>query len=1076
VKVSRLQVSLLGHLQIRVGSRTTLRLPTRKAAALLAYLAVRPGHRHPRPVLATLLWGDTGEEQARANLRHELYTLRRAFGARAAVLQMDARDVWIEPDAVETDLGRFEQAVRDGGEHLGTAIDLYRGEILEGFTLREDAFESWLRGERERVRGLVLDALEQRLAASAGAGRIDEALALGARSLAIDPLRESVHRALMRVHAAQGGRAAAARQYQACIDVLKRDLGTAPDPETTRLYQELMAGPPRMVQPRPSRRERPSRAPVSAGPPLIGRGAEMARIARLVDDAVAGQGGVLVLSGDAGIGKTRLVDELCARAAGARVVIGHCYQSHRDFVLGAWIEALRSSVVDDGAALAAVGVPYRAELASLIPELADAGAPTVSAGPLRLFEAVGRIVDFWTAAAPLVLVLEDLQWADDMTLRLFTFLARRVTAARLLLVGTIRDEEPESRQRFDPWLTELARSRVLQAIALAPLDRENADALVRHMATISRRRVDDDLLRAVWQTSEGNPLIVVEIMRAYGEGALDPRAPGHAVPEPVRALIRQRLDRLDAPTRRVLEIAAVIGRPFELRLLQAAADADTPVTLDHVEDLVRRRMLDDGAGGLDFSHDRVREVTRAAIVPTRRRVLHGQVAAALETLYADRLDDHAHALAVHHREVGAWERAARCFCHAGRVAVLRGANRPAVACYEDAFDALTRMPDTSERLMLGIDARIGCGQALLPLGEGDRLARYVAEAQAMCERLEDHRRLVDVLALATRNAILWKTPTDVLAAAERAYAVGQRSTEPEQVGDTGFCLAIGASFVGDEQRAVAIARGLIERGLDVTRSGAVFTAPREVQLRGVMAYCLAELGDLVEAREVGTAAVELGERLQRPFALIMASMALGLVSLRAHDARAAEAAFERATAQGRSAGFAMFAETAPAGLAIARAHLGRADEAIVDLERLVEETSGPTTRLWITYPSLWLAEAYLLAGRTADARRQANASLVLAKARGERTREGWALWLIGESMGRAGETASAQTCLEAALAIAHAGSLRPLEAHCHVGLARAHARAGERALARDAMAAAQRLVDALHLPAALVDVDQALLR
>jgi hypothetical protein len=285
-------------------------------------------------------------------------------------------------------------------------------------------------------------------------------------------------------------------------------------------------------------------------------------------------------------------------------------------------------------------------------------------------------------------------------------------------------------------------------------------------------------------------------MRAYGEGILDPRVPGSAVPESVRALISQRLDHLAVPARRALEIAAVIGRPFELRLLQIAGGADAPVTLDHVEDLVRCGMLDDRPTGLDFSHDRVREVTRAAIVPPRRRALHGQVAAALEALYGERLDDHAHALAVHHREVGAWEQAVRYFCRAGRVAVLRGANRPAIACYEDALDALTRLPDTTERLMLAIDARIGGGQALLPLGDGDRLGRFVAEALAMCERLEDHHRLADVLALATRNAILWKAPTDVLEAAERAYAVGQRSTDPEQVGDTGFCLAIGASFVG----------------------------------------------------------------------------------------------------------------------------------------------------------------------------------------------------------------------------------------------------------------------------------------
>jgi hypothetical protein len=696
----------------------------------------------------------------------------------------------------------------------------------------------------------------------------------------------------------------------------------------------------------------------------------MARLARLVDDTAAGIGRVVVISGEAGVGKTRLVDELCARARdeGARVVIGHCYQSHRDFVLGAWIELLRTSLVGDAAALAAAGAPYRAELASLLPEVAEAGESSASAEPMRLFEAVGRVVDHWAAAAPLTLVLEDMHWADDMTLRLFTTVARRVAGARVLMVATMRDEEPEYRQCLEPVIAELTRAGMMDALPVSALSRESADALVRILAAGSDRATEAEVLDAIWHAGEGNPLAVVETMRAFEEGTLDARAAGAPVAEPVRILIRQRLDRLEAPTRRVLEAAAVIGRPFELRLLQAASGVDATVALDHVEELVRRRMLDDRPSGLDFSHDRIREVTLAAMLPTRRRAIHGVVATALESLYADRLDDHVDALAVHCREVGAWDQAARYFCRAGHVAG-RGANQQSITWYEEGFAAISRMPDTAERLTLAIDPRIGCGQALLPVREVDRLGRYVVEAEAMCERLEDHRRLVDVLALKMRHALMCKAPPDVLAAAEQARAAGARSTDPEQVGDAGFCLVMAASFVGDERRAVSTGRGLIERGLDVTRPGAFFTAPREVQLRAVMAPCLAELGDLDEARELASAAVALGEARQRPYALMVATMTRGFVLLRANDAQGAADTFERATSLGQSAGYAVFAQTAQAGPALARARLGPADPQVPVLEALVQGAPQGASRLWVTYPSLWLAEAYLLAGRFDDASR-----------------------------------------------------------------------------------------------------------
>jgi hypothetical protein len=208
---------------------------------------------------------------------------------------------------------------------------------------------------------------------------------------------------------------------------------------------------------------------------------------------------------------------------------------------------------------------------------------------------------------------------------------------------------------------------------------------------------------------------------------------------------------------------------------------------------------------------------------------------------------------------------------------------------------------------------------------------------------------------------------------------------------------------------------------------------------------------------------------------MVATMTRGFVLLRANDAQGAADTFERATSLGQSAGYAVFAQTAPAGLALARARLGPANQQVPVLEALVLGAPQGASRLWVTYPSLWLAEAYLLAGRFDDASRQAGATVAQAKARGERTIEGWALWTLGEATRRRDDagTRSALARYEEALALAAASGLRPLQAQCHVGLARSHARTGARARARQAMAAARDLFRAIHLPGALAEADEA---
>ena len=238
--MSDIDLRLLGGFEACTRSGAALSFPTKKTQALLAYLAVNPGKRHSRSSLASLLWGNSGDDQARASLRQTLTYLRKSLapgGSGTIVAQGDS--VYVEPTAIEVDAARLESLITRGGvEALERALDLYRGEFLEGVDLRDPEFNDWLREERIRLRNLVIEGSKELLSIQIASDHVSEALKVANRLLTIDPLQEDVHRAIMRLHLCRGERVPALNQYDTCRQVLDRELGIEPDEETERLLSE----------------------------------------------------------------------------------------------------------------------------------------------------------------------------------------------------------------------------------------------------------------------------------------------------------------------------------------------------------------------------------------------------------------------------------------------------------------------------------------------------------------------------------------------------------------------------------------------------------------------------------------------------------------------------------------------------------------------------------------------------------------------------------------------------------------------------------------------------------------------
>ena len=720
-----------------------------------------PGRRHPRDKLATLLWSGTSDEQARQSLRQVLVTLRRAL-AHHALLIAGHGEVALEGPGLDVDTVRFEALVRDGSTGaLAEAAALYQGDLLEGIRVKEPPFEEWLLAERERLREMVVEALAKLLAHQVDGRPAAPAIRTAMRILTLDPARESVHRDLMRLFESQGRRGDALRQYRLCVDALHRELGLEPRPETRQLYQDIVrAGQTQATSTtlKPTKGDTMSPSGpralaverVREAVPLVGRDAELARLHRVIEATGRGQGRLVLVLGEAGIGKTSLLEalEVEAHHQGVRCHVGRSYLSEQVLPFAPWIDALRAGErLDDPQLLACLGPAWVEELARLIPELKFGAPDRAGEGSHRLFEAVTRLVSCLAAEQPRLIMLEDVHWADEMSLRLLAFVARRIRSARVLVVATAREEELAGAPTAAV-LDELSEDPLVERMILSPLSRQDTATLVRSLAQANAATdAVARLAEQIFSASEGNPFMVVETMRALADGTAAQTSTGSALPDRVRQVIAGRLERLGERSRGVLAAASVIGREFDFALLQRATGLDEVAAAEEIEALVRRRVLRVVGERFDFVHDRVREVVYDQLLPPRRMLLHAAVARAMEGIHAGRPDEHVERLAHHAFRGELWDKAVGYGRQAGSIAAERSASAQAGACYDQALQALARLPESRETLEQAIELRRLRVAHHFALGERGAYLRRMEEALALAERLGDERWLARVVAL-----------------------------------------------------------------------------------------------------------------------------------------------------------------------------------------------------------------------------------------------------------------------------------------------------------------------------------------
>lgn len=746
--MGQLRLTLLGGFRATVGEAPPLKVPTRKAQALLAYLAVQPGQASTREKLAGLLWGDLDIDRARSNLRQTLFAIRRGLTpATPPSLVSEGETVQLGPEPVDVDVITLEQCARDGTpQALEKAATLCRGDFLDGFVVSEAPFEEWLTNERERLRAIAMQVLIKLLTYQEKVGATSEAVQTALQLLAHDPLQEMAHRALMEMYSRQGRRAAALKQYQSCVDLLQRELGVEPEPETRALYEAIIrrrnvqtAGAVAIEPPTTSPsilKEQSAASGAAHQNRIVGRDRELVRVRDALDEAWQSRGTIIALVGEAGIGKTRIVQEVMRETAerGGRVLLGRCYESEQILPFGPWVDAVRrGGVLNDREAVVGLDRAWRDELARLFPEAADAGPdrPSEPAEYLRLFEAMARLLAGLAVRQPLLLVLEDLHWADEMSLRLLSFIGRRVPQWRGLIVVTGRAEEMMDAPALRQAMQELRNEPGVAELTLSRLSRDDTQMLVRSLKHAGAKETPLPYADHVWSASEGNPFMIVESCRALQDRA--PTLTDHIpLPDRIRHLLTDRLERLSSASRLLVAVAAIIGRDFDFAILQRAADLDENKAAAAVEELVRRGVLRAAGERFQFVHDWMREVADAQVGSPTRTIFHGKVGSALEELYANELEAHYAMLGFHYEHGASWKKAVLYLRRAGLQAATRTAHKEAVSFFERALAALARLPKSNDTAEVAIDIRFDLRNSRAPRGE--LMMSSLQEAQVMARR------------------------------------------------------------------------------------------------------------------------------------------------------------------------------------------------------------------------------------------------------------------------------------------------------------------------------------------------------
>ena len=968
-----IRIELLGTLRFLVGEQPLASVNTNRLQSLLAFLVLHAGAVQSREHLAFRLWPESSESQARTNLRQLLHHLRRALPVECSLLATDNLTVhWRLDTGCSIDVAEFEAAVAraaDAGkasdfttarDSLEEAARLYQDDLLPGL------YDEWLQPKRDQLRQQHVEVLSRLATLLEMANDYPAAIRHAARLVAADPLRETSYQLLMRLHIRNDDRGSALRVYHQCMRTLKRELGISPAIETQDLFTQALKS------------ERPPAAPVETPPyaattplAMVGRTAEWARLLDCWTRVAQGDTHFALIMGDPGVGKSRLAEELfryCARHGQAAVARARCYFAQGRLAYGPVAEWLRAEPVRS--AREQLPTPQLAELARVLPEVLVERPEMAPPRPLteswqrrHLFEALNA--GFGKASKPLLLVIDDLQWCDaDSFDWLHTFF-RSEESSKTLVLGTVRPEEAGRDHPLANLVNALRGSGQLSEFPLAPLGVEEASSLA---VQVAGRACDPGFLSSLYQATKGNPLFVVECVRA----SLEDHAPEGSVPPRVQAVIGARIAQLSPQAYELAGLAATIGRPFSFDLLAKATDWDEESLSRALEELWQRRIIDgQGAGSYDYTHDLLREVAYSELSPIRQRALHRRVARALEELYAPDLDGVSGWLAAHYDAAAMPEQAIRHYHAAASVARQRFADAEAAELLRRALRLCRDFPETARRDKDELELLVALGPALVTTHgySMPEAGKTYERGLLLARRSGERRHLFSLLSGAWLFHVVRgqleesrKLGQDCVDWARLENATGAERAGRLLLGISQFHLGKLAASREQIQQAVPAYDDPPDPALEL------FAGPDVgVFCRAYLAHLAWQFGDPEQAVAKGEESIALAREISHPFSLAIALDYAAVLDVFRHDGKGALARATEASEICRKHGFAYYLAWAEIVRGWAIAVEGDAPAGLAELRHGLDSLKATGAELRLPFYYGLLAEACGLAGQTGEA-------------------------------------------------------------------------------------------------------------
>ncbi len=734
VRDGTLYVNLLGEFRLYWGGTAVTTITTPSHQSLLAYLLLNQDKLHTRQQLAFHFWPDSTEVQARTNLRKAIYKLRHELPQAEQFLCLDKQTVQWQPNAsFMLDVADFEQltntnyqnrqhtALQPSISNLQQAVTRYRGDLLPGH------YDDWILIAREKLRHRYLSSLDQLIRHLENDRRYEDAIRYARQLLREDPLREAAYRRLMRLLTLDNDVAGALRIYHSCVTILQRELGVSPSRATQETYEQLLQV------------ETPRTVSLPARVPLVAREQVWTTLQSKWRQVVSQESQVVLLTGEAGIGKTRMAEELTdwARRQGIPTITAVCYAAEGQLPYSPIADWLRTDDIQE--LLGDVADKWLIECARLLPELIASRPDLTMPGPLiegwqrqHLFAALAHVI--FTARQPLLLFVDDLQWCDQDTLDWLHFLQRFDPQARFLLLGTIRAEEVLPGHPLIPWQQFMQRDGNLTSIHLNRLDAKATKQLANH---VRQTPLTAEQAAQLFAETEGNSLFVVEMAQAgfqdsqsenqfnsptINDLTADNQMASSNLPPKLQAVIEFRLSQLSSQAQAIMNLAAAIGHSFTFDLLKLASGNGEEAVMNGLDELWQRRIVrEQGVVGYDFTHDKLRQVAYAGISPARRRSVHGRIITALETLHADNLDKASAQLAAHYEAVQQWQKAIDCYQRAAHVSNRIFAHQETIQYLQRAITLLPCI-NVAEKQQVELNELLGDVLALTGEHEQARVA------------------------------------------------------------------------------------------------------------------------------------------------------------------------------------------------------------------------------------------------------------------------------------------------------------------------------------------------------------------